>query len=246
MSIYRWNNFPRIHNVTETDNLAFVLHTVLLLSYIIKEKEKIDINILFIFKKIIFSSFITFVLSDINSELKTKIKKRHNLIWAKLELKVYNTLLALDMPERMKNDFQTMLQTDADMFGQQFKLENRIIKFAKLRVARQEANDNAVVYKDVYSKVLKSIDNSLNSEEYEMFAKYMDKDLNKYLMNIKRLQFSYRWNMTRRVLPVSVMGHLYIVFFLSYLIGILEDLPDNKLQDIMIRGLYHDIPETLT
>lgn len=246
ISIYRWNNFPRIENVTETDNLAYVLHTIVIMKYMLEEKEKIKINLDFVFKKIILWSFVTFMLSDINSDLKQRIKQKNNIMYTKLELKVYNLILWINIPQRIKTDFENILQSDNTIFWTQFWFENKLIRFCKLRVAKQEALHNAMVYKNNYKKVIESMDEKLNNEEFAIFNKYMTKNIENYLENIRRLQFAQRWNKMRRIYPISVMSHLFIVFFLCYLIWTLEELKSEKITELMLRGLYHDISEAIT
>lgn len=246
LSIIRWNNFPRVENVSENDNLAMVLHTCFVLHKILAEKFDIQTDINFIYKKILFSSFITFVLSDINSELKKNMIQKNNLIYAKLELKVYNIILWLDIPQQIKKDIQGMMQADNTLFGDKFKIENDLITFAKIIVARQEARNNAVVYKDTYKTLIEEMDQRLKYSQFEIFNKCYTKNVQKYLSTIRRLQFCHRWNRTRRKYPVSVLSHLYIVFAFGYFIGILENLDLEKTIEIMTRGLFHDVSEALT
>lgn len=245
-SICRWNNFPRIENVTETDNHAFVLHTIVILYYMLTEKEKKKINLHFIFKKVLLSSFITFVLSDINSDLKKRLIQKNNIMYTKLELKVYNILLAMDVPKQIKDDLNNLLQTDRSMFWNQYEFENDLIKYAKLWVAQSEAKINAIVYKDIYSDTIKTLQTDMEQEKYAIFNKYMTRNIEKYLHNIRRLQSSFRWNKFRKIYPISVMSHLYIVFALCYIIWRLENLDEDALVDIMKKWLYHDIPESIT
>ncbi len=235
-----------MEDVSETDNLAMVLHTCFILHKILEEKWGISTDINFIYKKILFSSFITFVLSDINSELKKNMIKKNNLIYAKLELKVYNIILSLDLPPQIKKDIQWMMQADNTLFGDKFKLENDLISFSKIVVARQEALNNAVVYKDVYKVLVQEMDERIKEVQFELFAKCYTKDIQKYLSTIRRLQFCSRWNRTRRKYPISVLSHLYIVFALWYFIGILENMDMQKIIEIMTRWLFHDVSEALT
>jgi len=246
LSIIRWNNFPRVENVSETDNLAMVLHTCFILHKILEEKYNIKTDINFIYKKILFSSFITFVLSDINSELKKNMISKNNLIYAKLELKVYNIILGLDLPPQIKKDMQGMMQADNTLFGDKFKMENDLISFAKIVVARQEAINNAVVYKDTYKIIIQEMDERIKETQFEIFNKCYTKDVQKYLSTIRRLQFCFRWNRTRRKYPISVLSHLYIVFALWYFIGVLENIELKNVVEIMTRWLFHDVSEALT
>jgi hypothetical protein len=46
------------------------------LSNILEEKEKIKIDLNYIFKKIMFRSFIKFVISDIDNSVKIRLEKK--------------------------------------------------------------------------------------------------------------------------------------------------------------------------
>lgn len=248
ISIYRWNNFPRIENVSSTDNLAFSLHTMMLLASVLEEKEWIKVNLGYIFKKSIFESFDTFILSDINSDVQNRIKSKNPKIFEELEQKVYNFTDKLELPERIRADAQFIYQNKK---SKEFELENKLSKFVKLWVAYYEAYFNAKIYSEIFQPILKNIEEQINNHEYELFLKYInidkeENDFKKYLLNIRRLQFNYRWNSRKRMFPISVMSHLFICFYLAYLIGNLEDRKDDEIEYMMKIALFHDIPEAIT
>ena len=51
--------------------------------------------------------------------------------------------------------------------------------------------------------------------------------------------------MTRKY-PVSVLGHLVLVAFMTYFIAIYENIDDSTLDDMLETALFHDIPEAIT
>lgn len=63
---------------------------------------------------------------------------------------------------------------------------------------------------------------------------------------IHRLASSFRWNQSRRTVPVSVLSHTYLITYITYLIGLSEDFSDEDITDMMLTALYHDIPEAIT
>jgi putative hydrolase of HD superfamily len=89
-------------------------------------------------------------------------------------------------------------------------------------------------------------------EEYPEFLEYLKLDASehsqneKFLLSVRRLQSSFRWNRMRRQYPVSVMSHLFFIFFLSYIIGNVEEKTPSEVTDMMKTALYHDIPEAIT
>jgi hypothetical protein len=56
-------------------------------------------------------------------------------------------------------------------------------------------------------KELKSLDILLNNDNYK-----------KYLTHIRRLSHSMRWMGQTRIFPISVMSHLVVITFISYII----------------------------
>jgi len=70
LSIIRWNNFPRVVDTMQMDNVGATLHAALFLAY---QEEKLtgnQIDTLYLMKKIIFTSLADLILSDINSGTK--------------------------------------------------------------------------------------------------------------------------------------------------------------------------------
>lgn len=243
LSIYRWNTFPRLREISSLDHLAFVSHVAITLASIIEEKEwkKYDIGLLL--RKIIWSGFFTFQYSDISSELKYRLKKHSPGLYTLLEDNVYNSLLEMDIPDRLKNDIKIV---------QKYSQEDEIIAFSKAWAGYYEVYHNSLVYKDAYAPLLENIRLRVIEEWGERFFAYLDldptnqTDIEKYLVTIHRLASSYRWNLVQRFQPVSVLAHTYIITFFAYIIWILENKDDNEITDMLLIALFHDIPEVIT
>lgn len=105
LSIIRWNNFPRVTDIKQMDNVGMTLHTALFLAY----HENDEIDILYLMKKIIFTSFADLILSDINSGTKVYIKNLDEKIFDELYATAYEYFLNIDAPEELKNDFKNTL-----------------------------------------------------------------------------------------------------------------------------------------
>jgi hypothetical protein len=75
LSIIRWNNFPRVIDAKQMDNVGATLHTALFLAYEQRQITGEEIDTLYLMKKIIFTSLADLILSDINSGTKGYIKK---------------------------------------------------------------------------------------------------------------------------------------------------------------------------
>ena len=72
----RWNNYPRIEDVSLLDNVGFTLHIALFLAHL-EEKNGKEVDREFLIKRVIFNSFKSLIISDINSGTKTYILKKN-------------------------------------------------------------------------------------------------------------------------------------------------------------------------
>jgi len=244
LTIKRWNNFPRIEDVTPLDNTGFVIHVALFLAHL-EEKEWKIVDKEFIIKKIIFELFNSLILADINSGTRDYISQIDPKIIGKLEKKVQTFLFWFEWWDFIKEDMKNILENDSKI------LENKIIYVSKKFAGYQEASINSRVFFNTYDvplnqikeilekerKQLKSLDYLLDSENYK-----------KYLLHIRRLSHSMRWAGKQRNYPISVMSHLAIITFISYILWNLENQKWGKIDilDLMLRSIYHDIPEFIT
>lgn len=247
LSTYRWNNFPRVEHVTATDNVAFCLHVAhfVALEHEARTGEKADLG--YLYRRALFSSFSTFIHSDISSEVKLLVKAKNPDIYQKLSDVAYDRLLAWELPEFVKDDMRAHRAPNPNK-----ALEERIYQFSKHWVAYQEAYVNNFVYFHAFEAPLSDIRDRYLSSEYEALRECLALDPadhgsnERYLMSVRRLQSSFRWNRMRRSHPVSVMSHLFFIFYISYLIGNIEGLSPESVTDMMTTALFHDIPEAIT
>lgn len=244
-SIKRWNNFPRIEYISHLDNVGFVIHIALFLAQIEEKEKNVSIDKEFIIKRILFHSLIVLVLSDINAGTKDYIKTINPLIFSKVEKKALEKILELEGNESIKNDILSTLKEKEKI------LEVEIIEAARKYSGLLECSVNHKIFSEVYEVPMNQINASL--EKIKKKVKSLDillknENYKKYLFNIKRLSHITRWNGKVKFLPLSVMSHLVIVCFISYVIAHIEADNNNPLSslDLMLRGLYHDIPEAIT
>jgi len=247
LTIKRWNNFPRVENITPLDNIGFVIHTSLLLAHL-EEKNWNTIDKEYIIKKTIFWLFNSLILSDINFWTREYISKIDSEIMWKIDEKVKKYLYSFEWWDFIKEDMEKIFSEKNK------KIEDKIINVSKRFAAYNECKINAKVFEFAYdiplkrinefllenSKNLKSLDELLNNNNYKA-----------YLGHIRRLSHSMRWSWEQRNFPISVMSHLVITTFVSYTLWNLENLKlDNSkkydIYNLMIKSIYHDIPEIIT
>lgn len=205
----------------------------------------------YIFRKVLFSSFSTFVHSDISSEVKDQIKEKNPTMYYELESIVYNMLSSWKLPIWMKKDMQEI----HDLSRQEdhpYQKEDDLIAFSKFWASYHEAYFSNEVYLNVYRPAMDTIEQKMNQPRFDLFRSYIDldperqNDLERFLLSIRRLQFSFRWNRMRRHYPISVMSHLFLTSFIAYIIGNIEGKSREETTHMMMLALFHDIPEAIT
>ena len=155
LSIIRWNNFPRVVDTMQMDNVGSTLHAALFLAYQEEKITGVKVDTLYLMKKIIFTSLADLILSDINSGTKWYIKKLDEKIFDELYEKAYDFFLSSEAPEILKKDFtHTLHRTDR-------QLEDTIYLAAKKYVWYAEAQANARVFEEIYEVPLGEIKISL-------------------------------------------------------------------------------------
>ncbi len=243
-SIKRWNNFPRIEDISHMDNIWFVIHVALFLVHLEEENwEKIDE--LFIIKRIIFDSFSSLILSDIISGTKDYIKQIDKQLFQKLTDKVFNYMFQFEAPTYIKLDIKKTISDTTKT------KEMQIIKAAKKYAWFVEWSINSRVFSNVYDVVILEIEDYLAKARKEL--KSLDillanENYKKYLSHIRRLSHIKRWNQAIRKYDTSVISHLVFTAFLAYIITSIENNEGGNydMLDIMKRALYHDIAEAIT
>jgi len=244
ISMKRWNNFPRIEDISHIDNVWFILHIALFLSHL-EEKEWNIVDKEFIIKRILFNSTKILFLSDISSWTRVYIEKINKDIFPELEEKVFNHILSFNAPKYIKEDIKTIMNDETKT------LELSIIKAAKRYAAYKECLINMKVFELTYEVPHNEIMTSLEEKRKELKSLdrlLKDSNYEKYLLNIRKLSHSFRWNSEKRIFPISVMSHLVITAFLSYIIWSIENAKWWKLNiyEMMLKAIYHDIPEAMT
>jgi hypothetical protein len=132
-----------------------------------------------------------------------------------LEQKVYDYVLRLDAPDYIKVDIKSTINNTEK------HLELSIIEASKTYAAYRECLVNRKVFEEMYDVPFKEIIKMLDIKRKELKSFDLlleNQNFEKYLSNIRKLSHSLRWNQQKRIFPISVMSHLVIITFISYII----------------------------
>lgn len=246
ISIIRWNNYPRIQDFVEAEHISLKLNISYIIANLMKENwEKVDI--LYIYRHLFWSSFFTFVYSDINHDLKKTLKEKRLDIYKKLWKQLWDFVFSSDIDQKIKDDFFLVVNeyVNWEKYSHVNKVEKDIMQLAKSIERKLEIKDSVHFYSLSYWNILESTKKEIDKYAKEIWFVNMD-ILKIYISNLLRLKFAYRWNRDNRTYPVSVLSHLFFVFGFSYFIGLLKWYDRENMEKILSISLLHDFPETIT
>jgi len=240
----RWNNHPRIENVSQMDNIWFVIHIALFLARLEEENNKL-VDKEFLIKKILFDWINRLILSDINSETKQYIQKFDKEIFKKLEQKAFDYIMSYDCLDYIKDDIKNTVDNSTKT------LENQIIKASKRYAAFCECSVNSKIYPEAYTSTINDMLNDFEKQRKSLLSLDLlleNSNYKTYLNQIRRLSHSFRWNQQNRSFPISVMSHFVITTYIVYILWIIENnnWANYDILNLMFRTMYHDIPEAIT
>jgi len=246
LNISRWNNYPRLLDYVESEHIALKLHIAYVITNILRQKwQKIDL--VYIYKNIYWSSFFTFIYSDIKYDVKKILKEKKPLMYKKLRQNLWNFLCSLNLDKKIKHDIKSIIEEHIqwNLFNQDYKIEHDIINLTKAIETKLEINDNVKIYSLSYENIPEIIDNDIRHFSKKLWFTEME-ILNSYLSYLIRLKFAYRWNRLKKITLVSVLSHLFLVFNFSYFLWLLKWFSNEEMEEILNRSLLHDLPEALT
>jgi putative hydrolase of HD superfamily len=239
-SIERWNDYPRMVELTELDKQA---HKFIIAFFLAKDEKDIDMSSLI--EAGIFEFLRRVVVTDIRPDVfhQALEKKTQEInIWVLEKLKE-----SLDEIEDGKfyERFKQYLN-DKSLYPK----ERFILKAASYIATRWEFS---IIYQT--SKFLNDIETVRNDveeelEEYLSLSGVRQIAFNKALARIVdlsgRLRFQKRWAQTQRIPRTSVLGHMLIVAVLSYFYSLEIKACPRRLENNFFSALFHDLPEALT
>jgi putative hydrolase of HD superfamily len=230
-----------VERITDADNSGFSMHVALLLAYICK--EKVDYEKLI--KRMVLKDLPKAILSDISLNTKEYIKGTSLELWQKTFRSALDEVL-VDVPELWRADFEDKIENAKDD-----SIEGLIISFSDSYSAWLECDFNSRVFPEYYLKPLKE-----SGEKLDQFRKYdfinemlSSANLKAYLLQVRTLMNSVRWNQVNRNIKTTVAGHTFFVTFIATLFSYITNSEQgacNRCDRMLLKSAFHDIPEALT
>jgi putative hydrolase of HD superfamily len=243
-NMQRWNDHIKPVELTELDKQS---HKIVL-AYVIAKFEEEDRNIKINWQSLIEGSIFEFlyrtVLTDIKPPVFHKIKQEKEKQLNEHVLKKLTPEMEGLNPEFIKN-FKKYL--DEPYYS---NVEKRILKAAHYLATNWEFK---IIYHNapfIYGidKTKEAIENQIE-DHYDLIGVQkimLGKKSYGFIDLCGQLRFQKRWAHSPRVPKTSVLGHMYIVAILSFLLSLQVNACNKRMYNNFFAGLFHDIPEVLT
>ena len=243
-NIQRWNDHVRPVEFTELDKQAHKAVIAYILAKMEEDARNVKINWTALIEGSIFEFLHRVVLTDIkpmvfHKMMQAKGKELNAWVFKSLEkdLKAAGT----DFMEKFTAYF---------LDSGYSSLEKRILKAAHYLATNWEFQ---IIYKscpDFYGidKTRENIENEIE-DHYDLIGVQkisLGKKSSEFIDMCGQLRLQKRWAQSPRIPETSVLGHMLIVAFLSYVFSMQMNFCEKRKYNNFYCALFHDLPEVLT
>ncbi len=239
-SIERWNDQIRPVDFVELDKQSHKMITAWLLGRIEEEENRTKID----WRRLIEYGVCEFMYRAVVTDLKPPVF--HHLVKHKkreLDAYVIKELFGI-MDRKLQERFEAYLSSDEN------EIERRILGAAHFLASRWEFgiiydfHPNAAGVTEIKERIDSEVEDYLDLtgvRRLEMGIKSRN-----FLETCAMLRFQKRWAKTPRIPQTSVLGHMFFVAVVTYLLSLEYGACDRKLYNNFFAALFHDIAESLT
>jgi putative hydrolase of HD superfamily len=243
-NIQRWNDHVRPVELTELDKQAHKAVITYILAKMEEDGKDREIDWIKLIEGSIFEFLHRVILTDI------KPMVFHRMMQAK----------GAELNSWVFENLETDLEAVSPDFFQRFKryflekdyahMEKRILKAAHYLATNWEFQ---IIYKscpDFYGieETRKNIENEIE-DHYDLIGVQkisLGKKSYGFLDMCGQLRLQKRWAQSPRIPETSVLGHMIIVAYLSYIFSMKQDFCSLRKYNNFYCALFHDLPEVLT
>jgi putative hydrolases of HD superfamily len=242
--IQRWNDHLRTKGFTELDKQSHKMVIAYVLGKCEEDSQKAPINWNLLLEMGFFEFIKRVILTDIKPAIfhemvKVSGPELNQWIWQQCQQE------PSWLPPELYSKLESYLSHKVPD-----TIESKILKAAHYYSTLWEFNViypfNKVFFNS--SETREQLDNEWenHSDLIGMQKLGMQKNLYRFLDMVGQLRFQQRWSRTPRIPETSVLGHMLIVAWLSWICSYELSACPKRSYHNFFTGLFHDIPEILT
>jgi putative hydrolases of HD superfamily len=242
--IQRWNDHLRTKGFTELDKQSHKMVIAYVLGKCQEDSQKAPLNWNLLLEMGFFEFIKRVILTDIKPAIYHEMVKvsgpeLNQWIWQQCQQE------PSWLPPELYSKLEHYLSHKAPD-----SIESKILKAAHYYSTLWEFNViypfNKVFFNS--SETREQLDNEWEnySDLIGMQKLSMQKNLYRFLDMVGQLRFQQRWSRTPRIPETSVLGHMLIVAWLSWICSYELSACPKRCYHNFFTGLFHDIPEILT
>ncbi len=241
--IERWNDHPKPFHITELDKQAHKSAIAYIIGRFEEELKGARIDWSFLIEGLIFEALQRAILTDIKPQvfhrlLREKSKEINDYVFRTLggDLKKFDESLW----ERFREYFES----------RDNRIERRVIKASHFLATYWEFQMIYSVGIRFYGieRVKEEIEDTIE-DFFDLSAVeriYLKKKTFNFIDLVGQLRFQKRWILSPRIPLTTVLGHMFVVASLSYMLSLKLSACERRKFLNFFSGLFHDLPEVTT
>jgi len=258
LKLQRWNSLPRLETWVEAENAAYVTHVGYALG---RQMGLSSAQLRCLLMRSLLKSLNKHILTDVPVPMRERLNAQTNgAIWRQFvndsaaeTSRLFPRLIAEEIGRYLTDAPSYSVEgVDENDAGARARVEG-LIEYARAKVAVAECQVNEKIFEKDYAETRSRLEERIKKisghEEYDRCFNA----LLSYLAPIRQMKYLRRWNRVNRNVPTSVLGHTYVVSVVAISFCLLREtrdklagIGDDFAEQVMLRALFHDVPEGLT
>ncbi len=240
--IERWNDHPKPFHITELDKQAHKSAIAYVVGRFEEGLRGVQLDWSYLIEGLLFEAIQRAILTDIKPQVFHRLLKERSREMNEFVLRKVGGYLK-DFDEGLYERFSLYSEDDR-------RLERRIIKASHFLATYWEFQMIYSVGIRFYGieRVKEEIEDTIE-DFFDLVAVeriYLKKKTFNFIDLVGQLRFQKRWILSPRIPLTTVLGHMFIVASLSYLLSLKLNACARRRFLNFFTGLFHDLPEVTT
>ncbi|WP_457600197.1 HD domain-containing protein [Hydrogenivirga sp.] len=240
--IERWNDHPKPFHITELDKQAHKAAIAYVVGRFEEELKGVELDWSYLIEGLIFEAIQRAILTDIKPQVFHRLLKERS--------EEINGFVLSRVGEYLREFDGDLYDRFVSYFEENGRPEKRIVKASHFLATYWEFQMIYSVGIRFYGieRVKDEIEDTIE-DFFDLVAVeriYLRKKTFNFIDLVGQLRFQKRWILSPRIPLTTVLGHMFIVASLSYLLSLKLGACNRRKFLNFFTGLFHDLPEVTT